>query len=404
MGVYRDLLRIPGVVNMTASQLFARLPLGILSLATLLHVQGLTHSYALAGAVVASIGVGEAVAMPVTARLAGRIGVARTLMTAAVISAMSMLGLAFAGSFAPLLAGLGLLVGMSMPPLMPVVRALYPRMVGNDSVRTLFALDTTAQELIWVIGPVAATFLSSAVNTACPLILCAGVTLLGTGWFLLGSRHIHPPKSSSRVSFGAVLRHRSVLLAMVACLAMVSSFTALEVAIIAELGNDGVIAGAAIASGSIGSLLGGLLLGHRRLGLSGLVAALGAVGFGIVMYGAVNGLVLQFAAIFVSGVGFAPAMSALYLMVSREIDEHVATEAFGWISSATIVGGAIGTAVAGIATDGHGPRGALVVSAAMAMLAAVSPIIARAFGPLPGLGKEPARVTRPAPSVCPKAL
>jgi MFS family permease len=389
MGAYRDLLRSPGVVNVTASQLCARLPLGILSLAILLHVQVSTDSFALAGAVVASVGVGEAVAMPVTARLAARTGAARTLMIAAVINAMSTLGLAFTEATAPLLVGLGLLAGLSMPPLMPVVRALYPRMVGPDEVRTLFALDTTAQELIWVIGPVAATFLASAVNTACPLILCAAVTLLGTVWFLVVSRHIHPEKSSIAVSFGGVLRYRSVLLAMVACLAMVSSFTALEVAIIAALGNDGVLAGVAIAAGSIGSLLGGLLLGHRRLGLSGLVAALVAVGFGIVLYGIADGLVLQFAAIFISGVGFAPAMSALYLMVSREIAEHVATEAFGWISSATIVGGAIGTAIAGITTDAHGPHGAVVVSVVMAALAALSPIIARAFGPLSGLAREP---------------
>ena len=94
MGTYRNLLRVPGVLNVTAAQLFARLPLGILSLAILLHVQGLTGSYALAGAVVASVGVGEAIAMPVTARLAGRLGVARTLATASVVNASGTVALA----------------------------------------------------------------------------------------------------------------------------------------------------------------------------------------------------------------------------------------------------------------------------------------------------------------------
>ena len=96
MGTYRNLLRVPGVVNVTASQLFARLPLGILSLAILMHVHRLTGSYALAGTVVAAVGAGEAVAMPLTSRLAGRVGVARTLMTAAVVNAVSTLGLALA--------------------------------------------------------------------------------------------------------------------------------------------------------------------------------------------------------------------------------------------------------------------------------------------------------------------
>lgn len=392
MGTYRGLLRMPDVLNVTASQLFARLPLGILSLAILLHVQALTQSYAMAGAVVASVGVGEATAMPVTARLAGRVGVARTLMTAAVVNAASTLGLAMVGSSGVLLMVLGLLTGASMPPLMPVVRSLYPRMVPDDAVRTLFALDTTAQELIWVIGPVAATFLASAVTTSFPLILCAAITLTGTIWFLLGSHRLHPAKALNDVTFGRVLLHRAVLLAMVASLALVASFTALEVGIIASMGNDGVTAGVAIASASVGSLLGGLLLGHRRLGLAGVVAALAAVSVGVVLYGVADGLALQVAALFLSGIGFAPAMSALYLMVSREISQHASTEAFGWLSSAAIVGGAIGTALAGVATDAHGPRGALVVSVAMAVLAAISPVVARILGPLPGLAREPASV------------
>lgn len=389
MGTYRNLLRVPGVLNVTAAQLFARLPLGILSIAILLHVQGLTGSYALAGVVVASVGVGEAVAMPVTARLAGRLGVARTLTTASIVNASGTVALAFAGSSAGLLVGLGLLTGASMPPLMPVVRALYPRMVPGDDVRTLFALDTTAQELIWVIGPVAATVLASAVATTFPLLLCAAVVLLGTSWFLLGSRRLHPAKAVNHTRFGRVLFHRAVLLAGVASLALVASFTALEVGIIAALGSNGLVAGAAIAAASVGSLIGGLLLGHRQLGLSGVVAALAAVGLGVALYGVLDNLALQFVALLVSGIGFAPAMSVLHLMVSREIGQNVATEAFGWLSSAAIVGGSIGTALAGVATDAHGANGAVMVSVGLAALAAVSPLMARAFGPLPGLARVP---------------
>lgn len=81
------------------------------------------------------------------------------------------------------------------------------------------------------------------------------------------------------------------------------------------------------------------MFGHRRFGLAGLVAALGIVAAGTAVFGLVGNLVLQFGALFVSGLGFAPAMSALYLMVSREIEEHSAAEAFGWLNSAALVGG-----------------------------------------------------------------
>jgi len=103
-----------------------------------------------------------------------------------------MLALAFAGSAPAVLMVLGLLIGASVPPLMPVVRALYPQLVPRDGVRALFALDTTAQNLIWVIGPVAATFLASAVSTALPLVVSACVTVGGTVWFLVNAREFGP--------------------------------------------------------------------------------------------------------------------------------------------------------------------------------------------------------------------
>ncbi|MBU8826346.1 MFS transporter [Mycolicibacterium goodii] len=398
MRAYLDLVRVPGVANVTASQLFARLPLGMLSLAILLHVQQLSGSYAQAGAVVAAVSVGEAVAMPITARLAGRVGVVPTLSVAALVSGASMLALAFAGPPSVLLMTLGVLIGASVPPLMPVVRALYPKMVAREGVRALFALDTTAQELIWVVGPVAATFLASAISTAAPLILSAAVTVLGTAWFLLSARRLHPGVGGSKSSFGRVLANRTVILAMVTSLLLVASFMALEVGIVAELGRDGVTAGAAIAVASIGSLIGGLLLGHRRLGISGVVAALAAVAIGTAMFGIVENLALQFAALFFSGLGFAPAMSALYLFVSREVAEHSATEAFGWLNSGALVGGAVGTASAGVATEAHGSIGAVVVAALLAAVAACCPLVARAAGPIGGLTDPP---TAPADTVSP---
>lgn len=388
MRAYGDLIRVPGVLNVTASQLFARLPQGMLSLAILLHVQGLTSSYALGGAVVACVSIGEAVAMPATARLAGRAGMVPTLVVSASINGLSLLALAVAGSSAPLLMVLGLLIGASVPPLMPVVRALYPQMVPRDGVRALFALDTTAQELIWVVGPIVATFLASAVSTAIPLVVSAAVTVIGTVWFLFGAHRFRPAISQQKAAFGRVLANRAVLLAIVASLALVASFMAMEVGIVAIFGHEGVTAGAAIAIASVGSLLGGLVFGHRRAGLGGVVAALGMVVVGSVLFGFANGLVLQFAALFVSGCGFAPAMSWLYLMVSKEIEEHVATEAFGWLNSGALVGAAIGTAVGGIAVDAYGPRGAVVVATLLAILATVSPLIARATGPLRGLAEE----------------
>ncbi|OBI79157.1 MFS transporter [Mycolicibacterium fortuitum] len=391
MRVYRDVLRVPGVLNVTASQLFARLPLGMLNLAILLHVQSKTGAYALAGAAVACVSVGEALAMPLTARLAGR-AMTPTLVMAALANGAAMIAMAFAGASPVLVLMLGVVIGASVPPLMPVVRALYPQLVPRDGVRALFAFDTTAQELIWVVGPVATTFLASSLSTALPLFASAVVTVVGTGWFLLSARLLRPAASPGTSAFGRVIANRAVILAMAASLALVASFMALEVGIVAAFGSSGLTAGLAIAVASVGSLIGGLAFGHRRFGLVGLVAALSTVAVGTGVFGIIDHRGAEFAALFVSGLGFAPAMSALYVMVSAEIADHSATEAFGWLNSAAFVGGASGTALAGVATDMHGAAGPIVVATSLACLAACSPLVARLRGPLPGLaGKPPTR-------------
>ncbi|MEX3651321.1 MFS transporter [Mycolicibacterium fortuitum] len=388
MRVYRDVLRAPGVLNVTASQLFARLPLGMLNLAILLHVQSKTGTYALAGAAVACVSVGEAVAMPLTARLAGR-AMTPTLVTAALANGAAMIAMAFAGASPVLVLMLGVVIGASVPPLMPVVRALYPQLVPRDGVRALFAFDTTAQELIWVVGPVATTFLASSLSTALPLIASAAVTVVGTGWFLLSARHLRSATPPGKSAFGRVIANRVVILAMAASLTLVASFMALEVGIVAAFGSAGLTAGLAVAVASVGSLIGGLAFGHRRFGVAGLVAALATVAVGTGVFGIVENRGWEFAALFVSGLGFAPAMSALYLMVSAEIADHSASEAFGWLNSAALTGGASGTALAGVAADTHGAAGPIVVATSLALLAACSPIVARIGGPLTGPAGQP---------------
>lgn len=388
MRAYVELIRVPGVVNVTASQLFARLPLGMLSLAILLHVQARTGSYAVAGAVVAATSIGEAVAMPMTARLLGRIGMVPTLVSAAVVNGIAMLALAFVHVPATTLMVLGFLIGASVPPLLPAARALYPQMVPGDGLRALFALDTTAQELIWVIGPVAATFLASAISTAIPLLFSAAVTLVGTVWFLLSAHRLRPELARSTVAFGRVLTNPAVILAMVASLALVASFMALEVGVLAMFGNHNLSAGVALGVASLGSLIGGVLFGHRRLGVRGLAISMTVVAAGTALFGLVDGYGLQLAALFASGLGFAPALAALYVMVSHEIAEHSTAEAFGWLNSGALVGGAIGTALGGVIVDSYSPSAVIMVSAGLALAAAGAPLVARTAGPVGGLSRE----------------
>jgi MFS family permease len=382
---YLDLLRMPGILRITAAQLTARIPLGMLSLAILLHVEAQSGSYALAGGVVALVSVGEAIAMPITSRLTGPLGAWPTLLAAAGLHCAALLLLVVVPAEPWAMLALGVLIGASVPPLMPVVRALYPRLVPGDRLPALFALDTTAQELIWIIGPVVATLLAAGVSTSASLIASAVITVLGAVWFVSSPLLADVVLPRSSAVFGKSLLHGTVALAMVASFLLVASFMALEVGIVAHFDGAGVLAGVAIAVSSVGSLVGGLALGHRRLGLAGVVGSLCIVAVGTGLAGVSGDLWLILLALFLSGLGFAPALAAIYVMVSAVVREDAATEVFGFLNTASLVGGALGTALAGVLSESAGPTGAFAAATVLAVAAALSPAVARLAGPVAGL-------------------
>ncbi len=94
---------------------------------------------------------------------------------------------------------------------------------------------------------------------------------------------------------------------MVASLALVASFMALEVGVLALFGNHNLSAGVALGVASLGSLIGGVLFGHRHLGVRGLATSMTVVAAGTAVFGLVDGWALQLTALFASGLGFAPA-------------------------------------------------------------------------------------------------
>lgn len=387
MGSYLKLLQEPGVLRITSSQLTARLPSGMLALAIVLHVHNLTGSYAVAGAVVSALSIGEAIFIPLTSRLSGRIGIRKTLITAAVLNAAALVLLALMPAEAWLLVALGFATGATVPPLMPVVRALYPRLVNQSSLPALFALDTTAQELIFASGPLIAAVLAAAISPSTPLLVSGAVSFLGTLWFIsspkLGAATL--PRSAGR--FGGVLTNGNLLVCMASSSALMASFMSMELGIVSAYEGHGVTAGVAIAISCVGSLVGGLVFGQRQLGIVGLILALLATAMGTALAGIFSWLPLVALALFVSGLGFAPALATLYLMVSLSIDSHKAAEAFGWVTTSSLAGAALGTSLAGIASESEGALGSYLLGSAFALVAAAFPVCARLRGPVVGLSR-----------------
>ncbi|MFG2044936.1 hypothetical protein [Dactylosporangium sp. NPDC048998] len=250
MRTYLDLVRTPGLMRLTLSQLLTRLPDAMLSIAVLMHVNAQLGSYAAATAAVASLGVSQAVATPSLSRAVTAWGAQRVLAVAGAVHAGGMLVLGSAPLNGAVAVTLAVVIGASTPPVVPVVRSLYPALVPAKNVSAMFTLDMTAQEVIWIVGPLLATTLAASGFSGAGLIAAGLVAGFGMTWFLLtlGPRSAEIPRAA-RGGRG-VLRDAAMIATMLATFMLVASFTAMEVAAVAKFEGQGVLTGAAIALSS----------------------------------------------------------------------------------------------------------------------------------------------------------
>jgi MFS family permease len=402
MDTYGSLLRTPGVARIIAAQLTARLPNGMLSLAYLLRVQYVTHSYGEAGLVLAATSVGQAIAGPLTSRWMGRWGMRPVLILTTLICATTVFAIAFVGMTLPMYMAVGFVGGLSTPPVQPAVRTIYPKMVTSSGLTRLFALDASAQEIIWVAGPVVVTFVSIQVSTVIGVVI-PGIFLLGGGlWFLLSPEVGKVRIPRSRRSLGAVLKKKAVILATLVGLLLIGACAATEASVVSVFGHRGPQAGIVLAIWSIGSLIGGLALGSqqldrwalsRRMVVVAVGISLATVAVGIPWFGTFWSLT---SALLVAGLGIAPALGVMSAIVASSVRFSETAEAYGWVGTGQLIGAAAGSAVAGFFIDSHGAIGGFFVAAILAALGAVVALLLHRWHPdLRGRDSSPIPDTEP---------
>lgn len=363
MGIYRDLARTPGVFRILLSQLTARFPFGMLSITILLHIQLLYGNYTSAGVILAAQSIGQAIAGPLTSRLLGRLGVRRVIAATTVICASLLTLIAFTQLPLTVVAVIAFVIGITTPPITPAVRTIYPNLVPGKQISALFSLDASAQEIIWIIGPVAAVFVSTQISTVWGILLAAAFMLGGGIWFMtspeVGRVRIPP----ARRRLGAVLGRPAVLVSSIVGFFFVASFAALEAGIVGAFGHGGIESGIILAIFSVGSIIGGLVLGHRDVTPWSMVFRSLIVLAGTLLCLISLNPVWLSVMLFFGGFGVAPMFAALFTVVSSTVRLSETAEAYGWVGTGQLVGIALGSAIAGIAIDLSGGFGGILVSA-----------------------------------------
>ena len=394
---YLEVLRTPGVPRLLAAAVLGRMPIGMAGLAIVLLVRQTGGSYATAGLVAGCYAVSLGVTAPLLGRLIDRVGQTRVLLGCAAVCAAAFVALAVAAqagspALLPVLAALG---GASLPPVAACLRALWSELLGRGAeLQAAFSVEAIVQELIFVIGPPLVALLAAAFAPAAAMVGIAVLLLAGVGAFAgaPASRAWRPQRRAA--DWAGPLRSPGIRAVLVCIVVLAAAFGAVEVAVpaAAERLGSRTLAGPLLALWAVGSMLGGLAFGGRGTGRPAerrLVGMLVLVAAGIAVLALTATRFQLGAGMVAAGLGIAPAIACLYLLVDRLAPAGTVTEAFTWVNSGFGIGIAMGNAGGGGVVHRAGPDAVFLLAAAAVVAAALLARVRR-----PALAE---RIERPAP-------
>src|SRR3712207_7455795 len=237
---YRSLLSIPHARAFVLAGFVARLSISMRALGSVLMVSLLTGSYGLAGAVAAAALLGEAVAAPRLGRLVDRYGQRRVLLMALAVHSVGTLALVFSAQLsAPAwtLFATAALSGAAALPVGSLVRARWSALLGGSPVlEAAFALESTLDELIFVLGPVLVTALALGLTPGAGLLGALLLTTVGSLALALQRRTQPAPAGVRERSDTPAIRRPGLQVLVATFVAAGAIFGTLDVAVGAVAG------------------------------------------------------------------------------------------------------------------------------------------------------------------------
>ncbi|MBD8206994.1 MULTISPECIES: MFS transporter [unclassified Microbacterium] len=375
---YGQVLRLPGARTFVAAGILARFPRATLSLGIILLVSAATGSFASAGLVVAPLVVGMAIAAPLWSSRMDRHGQSRVILVSLgclVLAASAFLALVLTGSpfWTWLIAAF--VTGAATPDLTSAVRARWTVLAPPSQRTAALALETIADQMVFIAGPPAITAVAAALDPAVAVLGSLGLGLIGGVW-LASQRGTQPASTPRTERRGVVLPPAGVIPIALACVALGGVFGAFDVGLVgwAEVGGHPWLAGPAFSALAVAIAIGSVVTGARTWRLSpaaryigfAALAALVAVGLPF----AQGSVPVLFGVILLLGLAVSPVMVSGILVASARAPEGRVTETLAYPTAAMSLGVPIGGVIAGAALDATGPAVALVTIAVSLALAA----------------------------------
>jgi MFS family permease len=376
---YRDLWKTHGVVALLASALVARLPVLATAVPLSFLAKDAAGNFGWAGVVAGAYAVGTAVACVVWSRMADRRGARKVVIGTGMAWGVLMAVVALLPySWFRVLPFAAALAGIFVAPVTSALRANWPRIVHGSRLRAVYSLDATAQELLFVFGPLLGALIVSFASPRAGVLACAVTAAGAIWWFGLNQKPLvpHDETAEPRPTAWQLIFHpqRSALLLAWACMVMGFAAMSLGMVAVADQHGNRLIAGILETVAAIGSVTGGVINGalparrnshawRRMLAFTVMVAGCVFVASSVVALA-----VMMFAA----GCLIAPTVAAVYERIGVLTPTAAHTEIFGWTQSGGMVGSAVGSAVAGALVETSGVRYAWVLTAALGVLATLS--------------------------------
>jgi MFS family permease len=374
---YRAFFTHRGATSAAAWSVVGRIPLYLTSLAIVLVGIDSGNSLIDTGLMLAAYSIGGAVAAPLVARWMDRRGQTLPLIVTAFIHFAAIWALVLLEPSRVLALVVVAVGGATIPPVTPSIRALWSSLpLGEDGRRGAYATEAVLGEIFVILGPIGLSLALVLADAKVALLVASSMTALGAVGLAAtsASRGWEPQRLRDGRLSGSLWSRSFFLLVGVLLLtaAATGTYTLLVPAFAAEDGHKAA-AGLLFGVWGIGSAVGGLWFGTRKASHRS-PATLFSVGIFVVTVGLVLPLfatdsLSMAVALIVGGLAIAPVSVVEYDLIQRLAPKAHISEAFTWIMTATVAGGAVGAQIAGVAAQEWGVQGGFAIAVVLGLAA-----------------------------------